>query len=348
MTKISQIEIVNPLKYTGWDDQIQQFDDYTIFHSSNWAKLLSNSYGYRLKYFIIEENGFLKSLFPMMMINSYFTGKRAVSLPYSDFCKPLLSSNEKLELFLKEILKVGRNENLKSVEFKTDENLLSDYQPSVFQYRHKLKLGKSEEELLSSFKKGTKYHIKKGTKDGIEVQIDNSFNSLKMFCQMNYVTRKRHGLPPQPDYFFSSLYKYLISKNFGFIALAKKENQIVAGAIYLTFGKKILYKYSASYPEYIYLNANNVIMWEVIRHAISNNFKEIDFGITESSNEGLRVYKNGWGVEESQVQLYKYDLKENKFIDVDTRVTGLHNKIFSKAPVPLLKIFSSIFYKHFG
>jgi hypothetical protein len=348
MNKISQIKTVNPLKYTSWDDQIQQFNDYSIFHSSFWAKLLSNSYGYKLIYFIIEENGILNSLFPMMVINSHFTGKRAVSLPYSDFCKPLLSSNENLEPYWNEILKVGKSENLKSIEFKIDGNLLLEYQTSIFQYRHKLKLDKSEEEIFSSFRKGTKSSIKKAIKEGVEAQIDCSFDSIKKFCQMNYVTRRRHGLPPQPDTFFNNLFKYLINNGHGFIVLAKKENQIIAGAIYLTFGKKVLYKYSASYPEYMNLNANNVVMWEAIKYALSNNFEEIDFGISEASNEGLRVYKNGWGVEESKVHLYKFDLKENKFVDVDTKVTGLHNKIFSKAPISLLRIFSSIFYKHFG
>jgi hypothetical protein len=343
-----QIKIVTPLSYKSWDDSILQLDGYSIFHSSHWAKLLHDSYGYEPHYFIIEEQGVLKSVFSTMVINSWLTGKRISSLPYTDFCKPLISADIDLNSFLKVIIAFGKNRNLKYVEFKDDEDRLSDFKSSVFQYRHKLKLDKSEDEIFSSFRKGTKSSIKKAIKEGVQVQINNSLESVERFCKMNHVTRKKHGLPPQPTSFFNSLYKYIISKNLGFVALATKQDQVVAGSVYLTFGEKVLYKYSASYPKFMHLMSNNVVMWESIKHSLNNKFEEIDFGISESANEGLRIYKNGWGVEESKVLLYKYDLKKDQYVEVNTKVAGFHNKIFSKAPVPLLKAFSTIFYKHFG
>jgi len=348
MVQVPEIKLINPVNFTGWNDLIFQMNGYSIFHSSQWAKLLSNTYGYKPCYLVIEKEGRILAVVPMMIINSFITGRRIVSLPFTDFCKPLLTEDNSFNFIFDEIIKFGKKENLNYIEFK-DDNKQHNYDNSTtFQYRHKLILDKTDEEMFSSFRKGTKSKIKKAIKEGVEVQIDNSFDSIKRFCQMNYVTRRRHGLPPQPTSFFNNLYKYLISKNLGFIVLAKKENQVAAGAVYLTFGKKVFYKYSASYPEYRNLSANNLVMWEAIKHSLSNNFEEMDFGISESSNEGLRVYKNGWGVEETKINLYKYDLKKDMFVELNTRVSGFHNKIFNKAPVLLLKLFSSIFYKHFG
>lgn len=348
MVQVSEIKIINPVNFTGWNDLILQINEYSIFHSSQWAKLLSNSYGYNPCYFVIEKERRISAAVPMMIINSFISGRRMVSLPYTDFCKPLLTENISFCFLFDEIVKFGKKENLNYIEFKDDKQLNDSSHFTTFHYRHKLSLCKSEDEIFSDFRKGTKSSIKKAIKEGVTVQIDNSFESVEKFCKMNQVTRKKHGLPPQPTSFFTKLYKYIIGEGSGFVVLAKKENQTVAGAIYLTFGKKVLYKYSASYPQYQNLMANNLVMWEAIKHSINNKYEEMDFGITESENEGLRIYKNGWGVEESQVYLYKYDLKKDEYVEINTRVTGFHNKIFNKAPIPLLKLFSSIFYKHYG
>ena len=46
-------------------------------------------------------------------------------------------------------------------------------------------------------------NIKKALKEGVEVQLHNSFESVKSFFKLNCMTRKRHGLPPQPFKFFN-------------------------------------------------------------------------------------------------------------------------------------------------
>lgn len=342
------IKIINPVNFAGWNDLILQMNGYSIFHSSQWAELLSGSYGYNPCYFVVEKEGVITAVFPMMIINSFITGRRIVSLPYTDFCKPLFTEKISFNFLFDEIINFGKKENLNFIEFKDDNPQNGSDVSSTFQYRHKLSLCKSEDEIFSDFRKGTKSSIKKAIKQGVTVKIDNSPDSIEKFCRMNHVTRKRHGLPPQPTSFFTKLYKYIIGKGSGFVVLAQKNNQEVAGAVYLTFGKKVLYKYSASYPQYQNLMANNLVMWEAIKFSINNNYDEIDFGITESENEGLRIYKNGWGVEEAKVFLYKYDLRKDKYVEINTRVSGVHNKIFNKTPIPLLKLFSSVFYKHFG
>jgi len=134
----------------------------------------------------------------------------------------------------------------------------------------------------------------------------------------------------------------------GFVSLAKIKEQTVAGAIYLKFGKKAVSKYSASYPQYLYSRANYLVRWESIKYCLDQNCEELNFGSIEPSNEGLRRYKTGWGADESTIKIYRYDLNKGDYIPINTKVTGFHNKIFNKTPIPLLKIFSSIFYKHFG
>ena len=62
----------------------------------------------------------------------------------------------------------------------------------------------------------------------------------------------------------------------------------------------------------------------------------------------IRSYYVGWGTEEETLNIYRYDLRKNLFIKIQTKTTGIHNKIFQSAPLPLLKVFGSMAYKHFG
>lgn len=87
-------------------------------------------------------------------------------------------------------------------------------------------------------------------------------------------------------------------------------------------------------------------MWEAIKWYSRNGYSNFCFGKTEPENDGLRQFKNGWGTTETIIRYYKYSFSKNAFVQVQSNVTGLHNKIFNKTPIPLLKMFGSLLYKH--
>jgi lipid II:glycine glycyltransferase (peptidoglycan interpeptide bridge formation enzyme) len=162
------------------------------------------------------------------------------------------------------------------------------------------------------------------------------------------MTRKQHGLPPQPFNFFKKIYNRIISKGFGFVILASINKKNIAGAMYFHFGGRALYKYGASDHQYQHLRANNLVMWEAIKWYSRNGFKSLCFGRTEPENQGLIQFKSGWGTTERQISYYRFDFKKEAFINRQARVTGFQNRIFRNMPIPLLKMVGSILYKHVG
>jgi lipid II:glycine glycyltransferase (peptidoglycan interpeptide bridge formation enzyme) len=144
------------------------------------------------------------------------------------------------------------------------------------------------------------------------------------------------------------MHKYILSQDKGFVVIGKYNGRNIASAVYLHIGEKALYKYGASYTEFQNLRANNIVMWEAIKYYTNKEYKSFCFGRTEPDNEGLRKYKLGWGTNEKKVNIFRYDFTAGSFLPVKTKTTGAHNKIFGKAPAPLLKLFGSLFYKHFG
>jgi len=168
------------------------------------------------------------------------------------------------------------------------------------------------------------------------------------FYHLNCITRRRHGLPPQPLIFFQKVFEHIISAGLGQIALANYCGTTVAAAVFFHFDGEALYKYGASDLQHQSLRANNLVMWEGIKWYAENGFHSFCFGKTEPENSGLRQFKNGWGTEESEINYYKFDLKTDRVIQNGNHLHGFHNRIFQNMPVPVSRMVGRLLYRHMG
>ena len=228
------IEIINPVQYHGWDELVLAFPGCTIFHSSAWAKVLSEAYGYRPVYFALKKEGRISAILPLMEIRSFLTGARGVSLPFSDLCPVLTQSPAFLEPLIEEAKSYGRKKGWKHFDLR-GANVSS--QPYASYYVHHLDLAPGEQQIFSGLKSSNRRNIRKAIHEGVAVGFHSTLEALKAFYRLNCTTRKNHGLPPQPFNFFRKIHENILSKGLGFITLATHNGKTIAGAVYLHFGK---------------------------------------------------------------------------------------------------------------
>ncbi len=340
------LEIINPIEYPGWDNLILATRDYSFFHTSNWASVLFESYHYKPVYFCEPGNGHLSLLIPLMEVNSLITGKRGISLPFSDFCNPIVPPESNAQDIRSKILKYGKEVGWRYVEYRGDGSLFQNELPSQCFYEHNLELCKDENKIFKSFRESTKRNIRKAEREGVTIEIHSTQASVEQYYHLHCITRKRHGVPPQPFIFFKKIYENILSKNLGFIILAYHSDEIIAGAVYFHFGEKALFKFGASRQEYLDLRPNDLVMWAAIKWYCQKGFKTFSFGRTEIENEGLRNFKKGWGSEERLVNYFKYDFSQKTFIQDKQHLGMMQKAIFQHSPLPMLKIFGSLLYKH--
>jgi hypothetical protein len=343
-----ELNIINPLEYPGWDELVLTNENYSFFHSSSWARVLCESYKYKPIYFTSISNGELSALMPVMEVRSPLTGRRGVSLPFTDYCQPIASDKSHFQEIIDNLVVYGKKAKWKYIEWRGGESYFQDKIHSSFYYGHTLDLTQNEQELLSGFRSSTKRNIKKAIKEGVNIKISNSLESIKAFYRLNCITRKHHGLPPQPYYFFKKIYEHIISKKKGFVVLASFQERAISGAIYFHFRKKAIYKYGASDFSYQHLRPNNLVMWEAIKWCSKNGYRTFDFGRTEPENKGLLQFKQGWGTNENIIKYYKYNFKKASFMSERSKVTGFHNRVFNVTPLTVLKVIGSMLYKHTG
>jgi len=332
----------------GWEKNVLSNPDYSYFNSKEWLELIIESYNYKNISIIKNESESSFEYFPLVEINSFITGKRAACLPFSDYCEPLFTNQTAFDNCFNKLLEQGEKAKWKYLEIKGGAKFLCLHEPATIDYGHLLYLNSDEQKLFASLSSNTKRNIKKALTENLKIEISSSKKAMEDYYMLNLITRKRHGLPPQPFKFFKNLFDMIINTGKGKICLASYDNKIIAGAVYLHFGKKVLYKYGASDLSFQNLRANNLVMWEAIRHYAALGYEEFYFGKTEPENDGLRRFKNGWNTVEYEIKTYRYDFRKKDFVKLITKTHGEHNKYFAALPIPVLKAIGKIAYRHIG
>jgi CelD/BcsL family acetyltransferase involved in cellulose biosynthesis len=341
------IQILNPVEHPHWDDMLLSADRATFFHSSAWARVLSESYGYIPLYFTIIENGKLFGLIPVMEIKSFLTGRRGVSLPFTDMCDPLAEDPEAFEALLKKAAEYGRQARWKYIEMRGGGTFQSHQPASAEHFVHCLDLSADEAGVCSNFKPNIRRNIRKAEKEGISVALERSRESVNVFYRLHCGTRRHHGLPPQPWSFFKKIHEHVIAAGKGFVALARYQNRWVAGAVYALYRDQAIYKYGASDRGLQHLRPNNLVMWEAIRWCCRNGIRALGFGRTEPENEGLLQFKRGWGAVEGRLQYHQLDLRSNRFVG-ETAGPNTSYAAFKTLPLPMLRLAGHLLYRHVG
>jgi Acetyltransferase (GNAT) domain len=342
------IEVVDPLSGHGWDEMVSASGKGSFFHSSFWARVLSESYGYQPVYFASADREEQRALVPLMEVKSRITGKRGVSLPFTDYCEPIIPEGRTIGDVAGHIVRYGKSAGWRYVELRSGVGAPPWAQASASYYGHVLDIACGEKTLFSSFRESTQRNIKKARREGVEVDVSSSMNSVREFYRLNCMTRKSHGLPPQPYRFFEKVHEHAVSRGHGMVVLADYNGKTIAGGMYFNFGGKAMYKYGASDSAYQHLRANNLVMWEAIRHYAKEGLTSFCFGRTEPENSGLLQFKRGWGGREQAVNYYKYDLKRDSCVSETSKLHGFHNKVFANMPAPFLKLTGSLLYRHMG
>jgi hypothetical protein len=342
------VGFVDPRSFADWDALIARFEEASTFHSASWARLLTGAYHFQPRYCLARDIGRVAAVLPLMIVRNVRGRKKAVALPFSDYCPPLYTAPEAFRETFDFAVASARENGWDSLDIYGNAPLGGEAVPSTSYYRHVLKLRGDEEALRRAFRENTKRNIKRAIKEDVAVSFETSWEAVLEFCRLNALTRKRHGLPPQPAYFFRHLHAALLSAGQGRVAIGRYRGRAVAASVFLEFGRKAFYKYGASDGRSDETRANTLVMWEAIRRYNAAGFESLCFGKTEAHHTGLLHYKTGWGAEQHVVNTYHYDVRQRKFLSAGGRILGFYPAIFRRLPVPVLKIIGFVSYKYMG
>lgn len=339
---------VNPLQPSNWDAWVKTAPRAGFFHSSAWARVLTDTYGFAPVYLAATRAGVMRGALPLMEVDSWLTGRRGVGLPFTDECEPLCADADTFQTLFQSALALGRARGWKHVECRGGREFLPGVPPALEHYTHELTLSADESALFAGLDGAVRRAIRKAGKEGVSVEISRDLEAVKVFYQLQGQTRRRHGLPPQPFTWFRNIHRQVLAQNMGIVVVARKGHTPVSAAVYFHWGGQAVYKYGASDQRFQHLRGSNLVMWAAIKWFAGQGLDRLHLGRTSLVHAGLRQFKLGWGARETRLAYYKFDLLREQFVVERDETAGWHNRFFRLAPVALARLAGRMLYRHWA
>ncbi|HXP59915.1 MAG TPA: GNAT family N-acetyltransferase [Dongiaceae bacterium] len=337
---------IDPLRHPAWDALLAGHPESSFFHGCAWAQVLHETYGHQPAYFGRLAAGELADLLPVMEVSSPWTGRRGVSLPFTDFCAPLAASEADGHALYDAALAYGAQRGWRYLECRGTVPGCPGASPSLAFHGHVIDLQTGPDALFKGLDAAVRRGIRKAEAAGLQIEFGVDLESVRTFYALHCQTRKRHGLPPQPFRFFENIARFMLHHGEGSVLIARTGPTPVAAAVFFHHGRQALYKFGASDYASQRLRPNNLLMWEAMKRYAGEGFTRLHLGRTSLANEGLRRFKLGFGAAEHRIEYTRYDFSRRDFVGDTDRAGGWFNHLFRRLPLPLLRLAGRALYPH--
>jgi hypothetical protein len=293
---------IDPLRDPRWPALLRRHPRASVFHSRGWLEALYRTYEYKPAVLTTSgPNDNLANGLAFCRVHSWMTGRRLISLPFSDHCEPLVERTEDLLRLFSALEALAKVEDCKYVELRSSVEpvqIRSEWGYSQGFYLHRLDLRGGANVIFHHFHPSCiQRRIRHAEREGIYITEGRDPAILREFYALVLQTRRRQGLPPQPVAWFENLLECLNES--ALIRCAWHRGRPIAAILTMQFGKSLYYKYGASELRFHKFGAMPYLLWHAIREGIRQGLEELDMGRSDCENPGLIAFKERWSASRS-------------------------------------------------
>jgi len=237
--------------------------------------------------------------FPFSGIKKQFSELRVVS-------GPIAENKDVLNLLLQQLIQKAQQAQVIAIKIRgINQKLTYSKQFSIDtnapSYAFNVQLT-NEKDLWDKLDKKKRTAIKKAQKEGVEIKKGTEFTQLAYKLYLNRAKEKKGQIPLPFGYF-----KGLVEQKIAVPYIAYYQGRAIAESLFMFYGKTIYYFNNGSLREYKSLNANDLIMWEVMKN---NKGKTLNlYGVSDGKDQQDKNYpifkfKAGFGGELTEEFIY--------------------------------------------
>jgi GNAT acetyltransferase-like protein len=341
---------IDPTQDPRWAELVKCHPKASVFHTVGWLQALQRTYAYEPVVFTTSPPaGELKNGLVFCHVKSWLTGRRLVSLPFSDHCEPLCDLTEELDFLVRYLQTAVERQGLRYLEIRsTDENFARgnvNFSAASTYFLHAFSLRPSLDALFRGFDKDcVQRRICRAERAGLVEKCGRSEELLKVFYSLFVATRRRHHLPPTPHLWFQNLIK--CQGHALEIRVAYKDGTPISAILTLQFKETVYYKYGCSDARFKSFGATPWLLWRAIVAAKSGGAIEFDLGRTGEDNAGLLEFKNHWAPKPKRLVYFKFP-DAPSLVPTEGSKT-IAKQVFSFMPRALLKLTGRLLCRHIG
>jgi CelD/BcsL family acetyltransferase involved in cellulose biosynthesis len=340
----------NPVTDPRWPEFLSGHSQASIFHTVGWLEALRLTYGYEPVAFTTSNGEKLSNAVVFCQVRSWLTGKRLVSIPFSDHCQPLISGHE-LQTILESLYRSRATERWKYIELRplTAEIVVDGHasyaNSETFSFQ-KIDLTRDLDTIYRGFHDSCiRRKIKRAEREKLVYEAGRSEELLQKFRDLLLLTRRRHKLPPQPAVWFRNLTNCLGDSLT--VHVLSKDGHPVASILTLRYKKSLIYKYGCSDAQFNNLGGTPLLFWKAIQQAKEMRIEEFDLGRSAPEDPGLIAFKEHLGADTSELRYYRSPaapVKEEK----SQPGKNWARHALARLPDPLLAEAGRLLYRHLG
>jgi hypothetical protein len=341
---------IDPLADTRWDELVALHPNSSIFHTRAWLEALRTSYGFRPVVYATMHGAQLEEALVFCRIESRLTGRRLVSLPFSDHCQPL-GKGAGLDAILSHVRKHQERAGFRYVELRPRTHVITGLIDAGFGISERFSFQTIDlrPQLPVLFKQMhdscIRRKIKRAEREGLTYEVGRSEELLEKFRHLLFLTRRRHKLPPQPAAWFRNIAS-LLGESMR-VHLVSKDGVPAASILTLHFGQQVTYKYGCSDGRFNSLGGTPLLFWKVIQQAKEEGATLLDLGRSDYSDPGLIAFKEHLGAQSTELCYYRTPAPVER-----AKETGIARKwageVLSRMPDPVLELTGDWLYRHLG
>jgi hypothetical protein len=286
-------------------------------------------------------------------ISSWLTGKRLVSLPFSDHCQPLAAGGD-LTAILKYLKHQRSSKQQKYIELRpVSMDALGEAEAELIKSRsfrlQQIDLRPNAKVIYSGFHDSCiRRKIKRAERETLVYESGRSEDLLKKFRHLLLLTRRRHKLPPQPAAWFQNIVRCL--GHMVTIHVASKGTIPVASLLTLSFRNTVVYKYGCSDVHFSHMGGTQLLFWKAIQQAKDAGMEKFDLGRSDHDDQGLIAFKDHLGAISSKLYYYRNSASptEEASANPSRLASSLMREAMVRLPDSLLAGIGQILYRHIG
>jgi hypothetical protein len=348
----SGVHLIRPLEDARWRRFVRSHPGSSVFHSTEWLSALQKTYGFEpLALTTSSPRNSLRSALLFCRVESWITGHRLVSLPFSDHCALLAADPEDLPRLLAGARAELKDERLRYVEIRPTGPLRANCdERSTHKYRwHRLDLTRPVNDIARGFHKDCILRkIRRAEREKLSYSSGTSEDLLQAFWEVYVPTRRRHRAPPQPIAWFRNLLAHFAGA--ATIRVAATQGIPIAAILTLQFRDSLVYKYGGSDTRYQSLGGTQFLFWRAIQEARGQGLRTLDFGRSDYANPGLILFKDRWGAHATDLVYTRFVSEVGSRGEYSSKGDYAHSRairnILSSLPNPLFSAAGALLYKH--
>src|SRR2546426_986026 len=362
---------LDPLRDPRWGKFLESHPRASVFHTPAWLEALRRTYGYESVVYTTTPPGIeLTNGMVLCRVYSPITGRRVVSLPFSDHCEPLVERSEDLESLIHSLELDSLSERWEYFEVRPQTALAippSRLEPAQAFYLHSLDLTRGIKDIFRRLHKDSvQRKIRRAEREGLTYEEGRSEALLDKFYRLLLRTRRRQHQPPHPRGWYRNVVNCLGDKIK--LRIASKAGDPIASIVTLSFKDVLVYKYGCSDERFHNLGGIQLLLWNALQDGERSGAREFDLGRSDCDNSGLITFKDRWGAARSQLNYWRYPArlaavtapgwKARTAKRISPHIpdsllikawrTTMVKEISSHIPDSLLIAVSKLLYKHMG